>query len=304
MRKTVSSLSICLLASILLFLTAPAQAQIKYTTTCPAGQWDVLSVSVLDPGLAGNYYMTGSLNGTQTSYVFTTWDQNANKVYYVKNPQGYPWDINLYDGNYIYQWITENVWSDPYTYKKFNNGSGSSTADYSFRWAPRCGAPGSWSVWNPPPSSQPYNSRFEIHPTDTSSHPNSSVECTMPDTVSKLGYTLLELKSVATFTIQDYRTNPATTITASDLPLQYTWGCSSQDVNSCSDREVFDYAVDSTPNPVDNVKHSYGWVQWRHYSNTNLGKGSAVWSETQYSTHDQLKLKTSSSEGNPDFPCF
>jgi hypothetical protein len=30
----------------------------------------------------------------------------------------------------------------------------------------------------------------------------------MPDTVTQLGYTLLELKAVTTFTIQDYRTNP------------------------------------------------------------------------------------------------
>jgi hypothetical protein len=125
----------------------------------------------------------------------------------------------------------------------------------------------------------------------------------MPYTVTKLGYTLLELKPVASFTIYDYRTNPATKITASDLPLQYTWGCSSQDVNSCTDREVFDYAVDSTPNPVDNVKHSYGWVQWRHYKNTNPG-GTAVWTQDKYSTENELKLKTSSSEGNPFFPCF
>ena len=290
-------------AGLFCLIAVPAHAQIQYTTTCPSGQWDVLSVSVLDPGLSTNYYMTGSLNGTSTAYKFTTWKQQENKVYYVKNPQGYPWDINLYDSNYIYQWITENVWGDPYTYKKFNNGSGSSTADYSFRWAPRCGTPGSWSVWNPPPPAVPNNTRFEIHPTNTSSNPNSSVECTLPYTVTKLGYTLLELKPVASFTIQDYRTNPPTTVTASDLPLQYTWGCSSQNVNSCTDREVFDYAVDSAPNPVDKVKHSYGWVQWRHYKNTNPG-GTAVWTEDKYSTENQLKLKTSSSEGNPFFPCF
>lgn len=150
MRRVFSCSLSLFVAGLFCLFAAPAHAQIKYTTTCPSGQWDVLSVSVLDPGLSTNYYMTGSLNGTSTAYKFTTWNQQENKVYYVKNPQGYPWDINLYDGNYIYQWITENVWGDPYTYKKFNNGSGSSTADYSFRWAPRCGTPGSWSVWNPP----------------------------------------------------------------------------------------------------------------------------------------------------------
>jgi hypothetical protein len=288
-------------------LCAAAQAQIQYTITCPpgSGDWDVLSVSVLDPGLSANYHLEGSLNGTQTAYMFTTWNQSADKVYYVKNPQGYPWDINLYDGNYIYQWITENVWTDPYTYKKFNNGMSGSTSDYSMRWAPRCGAPGSWSIWNPPTSNVQNNTRFEIHPTDTASHPNQFVECGMPDTVTNLGYTLLELKPVSSFTIQDYRTNPPTPDAIQDLPLQYTWGCSSQDVNSCSDRELFDYGVDSGTNPVDNIKHSYGWIQWRHYSNTNYETGkSANWSETQYSTHYELKPNSPSNEGTPAFPCF
>jgi hypothetical protein len=90
-------LTLCALLSAVSFtiLCAGAQAQIQYTTTCQSGNWDLLSVSALDPGLSANYHMEGSLNGTQTAYTFTTWNQSADKVYYVKNPQGYPWDINL-----------------------------------------------------------------------------------------------------------------------------------------------------------------------------------------------------------------
>jgi hypothetical protein len=310
MRNSLARYSLMIIPAVLLFVSN-AVGQIQYTVTCPSGQWDVLSVSVLDPGLVGkNYHMEGTLtssSGTSTAYKFTTWDQSANKVYYVKNPQGYPWDINLYDSKYIYQWITEVTWTDPYQYKKFNNGSGSSTADYSFPWAPRCGTPGSSSIWTPPTGTQ-YNTRFEIHPQTPAPSPSPS-ECTAPYQAKNLGYTLVELKQVANFTIYDERTSPATAITALDLPLQYTWGCGSQNVDSCSDREVFDYAVDNTPNPVDNVKHSYGWVQWRHYHNSSAYTQNppppANWgSPLTTSVEDKLTSNSPANEGAVNFPCF
>lgn len=37
----------------------------------------------------------------------------------IKGPKGYPWDIKLFDANFIYDWITEYTWGDPRTYKKF-----------------------------------------------------------------------------------------------------------------------------------------------------------------------------------------
>ena len=56
---------------------------------------------MMDPGLAASYHMEGITNGLPSSYVYTIWDQSQSKVYYIKNPQGNPWDINLYDSNYI-----------------------------------------------------------------------------------------------------------------------------------------------------------------------------------------------------------
>ena len=45
---------------------------------------------------------------------------------HIKNPRGWPWDLKLYDNNYIYDWITEGPhgWSDdpaigPKSFKKF-----------------------------------------------------------------------------------------------------------------------------------------------------------------------------------------
>jgi hypothetical protein len=39
---------------------------------------------------------------------------------HVKNPQGWPWDIHLYDNRYIYDFVTEVSWeAGPRAYKKF-----------------------------------------------------------------------------------------------------------------------------------------------------------------------------------------
>src|SRR5580765_969456 len=39
---------------------------------------------------------------------------------HVKNEQGWPWDIRLYDSKYVYDWVTEKDWaSGPRAYKKF-----------------------------------------------------------------------------------------------------------------------------------------------------------------------------------------
>src|SRR5579863_4064589 len=148
-----------------------AFGQIQSTTTCQAGHgyWDVLSVMMMDPGLASNYHMEGLTNGLPSAYMYTMWDSIGSKVYYTKNPQGNPWDINLYDSKYIYQWVTElgtvngvNYWNDATSCKKFNNGSQNGTADLSMRWAARCAVPGgeNSSFWNPPPTSQPHNTNY------------------------------------------------------------------------------------------------------------------------------------------------
>ena len=136
MKKCVYALVLGLLA-FCAPLAPRAFGQIQSTTSCQAGHgyWDVLSVMMMDPGLASNYHMEGlTSNGSPSAYIYTMWDQAGSKVYYTKNPQGNPWDINLYDSNYIYQWVTElgtykgvNHWNDPSSCKKFNNGSQNGT---------------------------------------------------------------------------------------------------------------------------------------------------------------------------------
>lgn len=59
---------------------------------------------------------------------------NSGQVWYVKSPNGYPWDVNLFDDQYVYQKITENVWGEPTTFKSFmsSNWPGGGLA-----WCPR-----------------------------------------------------------------------------------------------------------------------------------------------------------------------
>lgn len=282
----------------LLTFASGALSQIQSTITCPAGHsyWDTLSVMIMDNGLNANYHLEGTHKDGSPAYKYTTWKQTQNKVDYVKDPKGHPWDVFLYDSNFVYHWITEapgSGFNDPYQFKKNNNESGSATADFSFPWVARCAAPGgdNSTLWVEPPSVNPIiNTGYELH-TDPS------------DSCNKTGYSdskyaLFELKPTATDTLYDYRTNPPTAVPVTTLPLQYTYQCTAKDVTTCRDREVFTFAVDTDKNPVDGLKHSYGWIRWRLFTSTD----GVNWTEQNWSLTDRLKL-TLGTDGQMDFPC-
>jgi len=291
MRISRYALVIGLLAVAACLPPAPAFGQIQSTIACPAGHgyWDILSVMMMDPGLASGYHMEGITNGLPSSYVYTLWDESQSKVYYVKNPQGNPWDINLYDSNYIYQWVTElgswqgvNHWNDPTSCKKFNNGGQEEGADFSMRWAARCAAPGgkNSSFWNPPPPAQSNNTNYYTYVDQVLQSPDQN-----------LGYSRLVVQPTGTLAITDHRVSPPQQFSVTTLPLQYAYSCSvSRNINSCQFREIFEYGLDTTVNPVDNIRHSYGWVQWRYYTNATGGNPEVAphWVLANTSTSDQL----------------
>jgi len=274
-----------------LLLAPVASAQVQSTISCPSGHgyWDVLSVMMMDPGLASGYHMEGITDNLPSSYVYTIWDQSESKVYYVKNPQGNPWDINLYDSKYIYQWVTEladwngvNYWNDPTSCKKFNNAAESGTSDLSMRWAARCAVPAgaNSTFWNSPPPVQSSNTNYYTY-----------VERAVQSPAQNLGYSRLEVLHTGTMTITDHRADPAKSFSVTTFPLQYTYSCSfSHKINSCKFREVFEYGVDTDVNPVDHVKHSYGWISWHYYVNSTEGNPDvpAVWVLSNSSTSEQL----------------
>jgi hypothetical protein len=282
-----------LAVAVCLPLAPSAFGQIQSTITCPSGHgyWDVLSVMMMDPGLASSYHMEGITKGLPSSYVYTIWDQSESKLYYVKNPQGNPWDINLYDSNYIYQWVTElgvwngvNHWNDPTSCKKFNSGSQNNTSDFSMRWSGRCAAPGGdgSSFWNSPAPNQPDNTNYYTY-----------VDQVLQNPAQNLGYARLKVDPTGSMKITDHRATPPKSFSITTLPLQYTYSCSVlKNINSCQFREVFEYGVDTDVNPVDNVRHSYGWIRWRYYTNSTEGNPNvnANWVLSNTSTSDHLML--------------
>jgi len=115
----------------------------------------MLDWMTLDSNLRGSRYMNG------TNPMFTTMD--SGKFYITKGTDGYPWDINLYDNNYIYLWVTEYDWNNPDSYKKF-------TYNTNMPLAPRCakgGFPGS-TITVP-------NTSFETY-TNCSTHSTSNLQ--------------------------------------------------------------------------------------------------------------------------------
>jgi hypothetical protein len=129
------------------------------------------------------------------------------------------------------------------------------------------------------------------------------VDHVLQNTGQNLGYSLLELKPTGTMTITDNRAYPAQKVSITTMPLQYSYSCSVlNNANSCQSREVFEYGVDATVNPVDHVRHSYGWVRWTYYVNSTGGNPNlpAIWALTNTTTSDQLMP----GQVNLNFQCF
>jgi hypothetical protein len=76
--------------------------------------YDMLSWMTMDPSLRTNYHMSGSANPVYTSVL-------PDRFFWTKSSSGFPWDIQLYDDNYIYLWVTELDWQNPNSFKVFNS---------------------------------------------------------------------------------------------------------------------------------------------------------------------------------------
>jgi len=83
--------------------------------TCPPGQEDLLDFVVPSQSLQNGH--------------FDVLYPSSGTFYWVKSNKGYPWDVDLFDENFIYQSRTELGWNDPATFKQFNT---------AIKWMPRC----------------------------------------------------------------------------------------------------------------------------------------------------------------------
>lgn len=101
-----------------------------------AQTYDMLAWMTMDPTLAASHHMSGTANPIYTNVA-------SDRFFWTKTGQGFPWDIQLYDNNYIYLWVTELDWQNPSTYKVFHDPV---LGDYNLPLVPRFaqgGFPGS-----------------------------------------------------------------------------------------------------------------------------------------------------------------
>ena len=181
------------LLTAFLFLCSVSAAMAQ---TCKANQYDMLNwmapqVSTVN----GHYNMVYSNSGT---------------FYWVKSNQGYPWDVNTYDANYIYQSITEQDWNNPSTYKIFEK---------PLPWMPRCidvpAVPGKIASI----LVEPDDSKFDIH-----------LSC-RDYTTHSLGYVVNEIWGPQNLAIGNLPAAPT-------LTLSYRYSCDSV-YNNCKYKETF-----------------------------------------------------------------
>ena len=121
-------------------------AHAEQTISCSNGSYDMLDWMTLDSDLRATQHLAGNANP-----IYTT--MQPDKFYWTKGGNGSPWDIQLYDKNFIYLWITEYSWNDPNSYKKSDKNTNEP-------FAPRCakgGFPG-WGMKIPDTSYQIHTS--------------------------------------------------------------------------------------------------------------------------------------------------
>jgi len=68
----------------------------------PSGSttYDMLEWMTMRSDLSMDHHMAGTANPLYTSV-------SADRFFWTKTAGGYPWDIQLYDENYLYLWVTK-----------------------------------------------------------------------------------------------------------------------------------------------------------------------------------------------------
>ncbi len=187
------------------------------TINCPTGMYDMLDWMTMDSSLRSTYHLQGTSNPLYTV-------MGAGKFYWVKSGLGYPWDIQLYDSQYIYLWITELSWTVPQSYKKF-------TYNTNLPLVPRCAAAGF-----PGSTIKVANTSYDLH---TNCSNSCSVTLGLQNAINEVW---------GPYYISLGGSLPANMKT---LVISYRYNCNSNYQN-CLDKE--DYYFNS----------KYGLVQWIH----------------------------------------
>ena len=215
-RRVSTRLEVLLFA--LLMLTSFAHAG---NSPCNLStQYDMLQWVNLDGILGSSYHFAGNANPLYSGM------RTSTELFLIKGATGFPWDIDQYDNNYIYLWITEYDWNDPTTYKGFVN---------PMPWIPRCitiPAQGGNKI----SSILITNSDYNIYLTGCVQQPTQS-----------LGNVVNEVWGPYQMTLGG--SLPAN---ANTLEVSYRYTCDSN-YDNCTYKETFDF------------QKGLGLVQWTYY---------------------------------------
>lgn len=89
----------------------------------PPGTYDMLSLMLMKPSLRAVDHFAGTkLNLSASNHLYT--QLTTGNYYDIKGDSGYPWDINLYDANYIYLSTTEYTYASASEGKRFESLNG------------------------------------------------------------------------------------------------------------------------------------------------------------------------------------
>lgn len=91
--------------------------------SCPSGTEDMMNYFVMGyPNRLNNYMGPGNANPIYTTITPDLGSKFATsgEFEWTKSSVGYPWDVKVFDSNYVYDRTTEANWTDPTSFKRFN----------------------------------------------------------------------------------------------------------------------------------------------------------------------------------------
>ena len=183
--------------------------------------YDMLSWMAMSPTLSSGHHMAGTANPLYTS-------MSSTRMYWTKARTGYPWDIQLFDKNFIYLWVTELDWQNPRSFKVFSSPTlGKFNLPLVSRWA-RGGYPGS--------SIKISDSSYEIH-SDCKSF-----------VTKNLGHVINEVWGPYKESLGGQLPNNLET-----LVISYRYTCDAN-YSNCANKEEY------------HIAKPYGLVKWQHQS--------------------------------------
>lgn len=95
---------------------------VRRSPSASAGPFDMLKWCLLQtPG----YHLEGNANKLYSNLL-------TDRFFWTKSQSGFPWDVELYDSQFIYHWATEYDWVNP---KNFKATAKRTTIPFAYRFA-------------------------------------------------------------------------------------------------------------------------------------------------------------------------